>query len=441
MNISLPFNFKYRTYQQKIVDFMRGGGKRWVLMYHRRAWKDKVMFNITVEMAMRKVWGYAYVLPSYAQAKKILWDSLDKDGKSFRDHIPKELLISTNEQELKINLANGSFVQLLWSDKIDSLRGISPAGIVFSEYAFQNPEAWTVMRPILKENGGWALFNSTPNGKNHFFDMFNMAMENENWFCQKLTIDDTKDAEGKAIVTQEDIAEERASGMDEAMIQQEYFCNFDVWAIGSYYGEQMEEARNDNRITQLPFNKDTPVDLYFDLGVNDSFTISFKQNQWQFYNFVNYYESSGKTLEHYFSVIDTYIEEKRGSLGLIYLPHDSKQKAQSYLVSWTTIFEKFEEHYPNKVKYIQKSIDINIDIQQARSIFPQCRFDADNCAQLIRCLDNYRKDWDDKKKVFRNAPDHNWASHWADNFRYFAVSDKKAIKKRSKIFTPSYVWI
>jgi len=84
------------------------------------------------------------------------------------------------------------------------------------------------MRPILKENGGWALFNSTPNGKNHFFDMFNMAMENENWFCQKLTIDDTKDAEGKAIVTQEDIAEERASGMDEAMIQQEYFCNFDV---------------------------------------------------------------------------------------------------------------------------------------------------------------------------------------------------------------------
>lgn len=123
---------------------------------------------------------------------------------------------------MKFTLANGSFIQILGSENIDGLRGISPRGIVFSEYAFHNPTAWDVMRPILKENGGWAIFNSTPNGKNHFYDMYNMAQENDAWFCQRKTAKDT------GMVNDADIEEERKSGMTEEMIQQEYFCSFDV---------------------------------------------------------------------------------------------------------------------------------------------------------------------------------------------------------------------
>ncbi len=157
----------------------------------------------------------------------------------FRSHIPPELIESENSQELKINLKNGSFIQILGSENIDGLRGISPRGIVFSEYAFQNPTAWEVMRPILAENGGWAIFNSTPNGKNHFFELYNMAKDNENWFTQRLTVEDTK------MVRKEYIDEERRNGMSEEMIQQEYYVSFDVGAIGSYYGREMEEARMD----------------------------------------------------------------------------------------------------------------------------------------------------------------------------------------------------
>jgi hypothetical protein len=83
--------------------------------------------------------------------------------------------------------------------------------------------------------------------------------------------------------------------------------------------------------------------MYFDLWVNDNFTISFKQNDWLFYNFVNYYEDNGKTLEHYFWVIDDYIDRKWAKIGKIYLPHDSSQKSHAFLVSWTTIIEKFKE--------------------------------------------------------------------------------------------------
>jgi len=437
MELTLPHNFTYRPYQKDIVNFVRNGWKRAVLLYHRRGGKDKTMWNLTVEMAVREVWGYAYVLPTYAQWKKIIWDSIDKDGNMFRSHIPPQLIESENSQELKINLKNGSFIQILGSENIDGLRGISPRGIVFSEYAFQNPTAWEVMRPILAENGGWAIFNSTPNGKNHFFELYNMAKDNENWFTQRLTVDDTW------MVKKEYIDEERRNGMSEEMVMQEYYVSFDVGAIGSYYGREMEEARADWRIAKLPFNKDVPLDLYFDLWVNDSFTISFKQNDGQFFNFVNYYEDTGKTLEYYFSYIDDYIQEKRAKLGKIYLPHDSKQKSHGFLVSGITIYEKFVARYwAHKVEFIKNEASVNDGIQEVRKLFPRIRFDVDACNQLIKAIDNYKKDWDDTKKIFRDNPRHDWASHWADNLRYFWISKKDEVTRpKPKIYFPSYSWI
>ncbi len=147
-----------------------------------------------------------------------------------------------------------------------------------------------------------------------------MAENNPEWYFQKLSVNDT------GVVSTEYIEEERRNGMSEEMIQQEYFVSFDVGAIGAYYAREIEQARNDGRITKLPFNPDVPVDLYFDLGVNDNFTISFKQNDGQFFNFINYYEDNGKTLEHYFYVIDDWFQRKNGKMGYIYLPHDSAQK-------------------------------------------------------------------------------------------------------------------
>ncbi len=431
MQIEIPHNFRYRDYQKGVVSFLRKWGKRAVNVWHRRAWKDKTYFNLLIEMAVREVGWYAYILPTYAQGKKIIWDSIDKDGKKFRDHIPKDLIAWENGTELKITLVNGSFIQILGSDTIDNLRGISPRWIVFSEYAFQNPTAWEVMRPILAENGWWAIFNSTPNGKNHFYDMCMMAENNPEWYFQKLSVNDT------GVVSTEYIEEERRNGMSEEMIQQEYFVSFDVGAIGAYYAREIEQARNDGRITKLPFNPDVPVDLYFDLGVNDNFTISFKQNDGQFFNFINYYEDNGKTLEHYFYVIDDWFQRKNGKMGYIYLPHDSAQKWQSFLVSWTTIIEKFHQKYPNKVKFIPNKVGINDGIQEARKLFPRVRFDSENCVQLVRCLENYKKDYDDVKKIFRDQPRHDWASHGADNFRYFAVSDKDTeTRPKMKIYVP-----
>ena len=184
--IDIPFNYTPRHYQLPLMQSLDKGIKRAFCFWHRRAGKDKTMINIIMKEAFQKVGIYYYFFPTYTQGKKILWDN-----REMMDHIPKALIDKKNDSEMKIKFVNGSMLQLIGTDNYDAVRGTNPVGCVFSEYAFQNPMAWEVVRPILAENRGWAIFNSTPNGENHAFELFEMANENPKWFCQKLTIDDT----------------------------------------------------------------------------------------------------------------------------------------------------------------------------------------------------------------------------------------------------------
>ncbi len=152
--------FKPREYQKPLIEFMLAGGKRAFAMWHRRAGKDFTMFNLMVRLAVERVGIYYYFLPTYSQGKKIIWDGMTNDGLRFVDCIPKEFVESMNSQELKITLKNGSLIQIIGTDRFDSVRGTNPVGCVFSEYAFQDPRAFAVVSPILRANGGWAIFNS-----------------------------------------------------------------------------------------------------------------------------------------------------------------------------------------------------------------------------------------------------------------------------------------
>jgi len=165
---------------------------------------------------------YYYIFPTYSQAKKAIWDAITIDGLQMLDYIPPETIVSKNSQELKIKLINGSYLQFVGSDNYDSLRGTNPRGVIFSEYAEQYPQAWNeVIRPILAANKGWAVFLSTPKGRNHFYDLYKMAQESPYWFTYRLTLDDTKHIDD---VEMDQIRKE----MSEDMIEQEFYVSFDV---------------------------------------------------------------------------------------------------------------------------------------------------------------------------------------------------------------------
>src|SRR3990172_7775835 len=224
----LPYKYVPRSYQKPFFYAMHyEQKKRACIVWHRRAGKEKTCWNYVITMACERVGSYYYFFPTNIQGRKVLWDGMDASGFPFLSHIPTELLDGDpNQTEMKIRLCNGSLIQVIGTDNYDSARGTNPIGCVFSEYSYQDPRVWDTFRPILAENGGWAIFNFTPNGKNHASDLYEMALKTPEWFCQVLTVLDTVREDGTPIITPEAIQAERIAGMDEEMIQQEFYCSF-----------------------------------------------------------------------------------------------------------------------------------------------------------------------------------------------------------------------
>lgn len=402
--------FLPRQYQLKIFDAIDRGYKRVFALWHRRAGKDISLWNLIAKKAIEEKGLYYYLLPTFTQAKRIIWDGITNDGDRFLSYIPKSIIKNTNATEMKIELINGSIIQLIGTDNYDSIRGTNPRGCVFSEFAFQNPMAWEVVKPILKVNKGWAIFNTTPNGKNHAYELFEIARNSPYWFSERLTINETQ------VLNENDMNNERDEGMSEEMIQQEYYCSFDIGTLGSYYSKQINEARQQYRICAIPIEKTIPVDLWLDLGKNDSTAIIFSQKVGKEIRLVDFYETTGEDIDHYVLML----QEKKYNYGFMHLPHDAYHKR---LESKKSIQEQFEEKGFKTKRVPQASIENGI--QEVRKLFPRFWFEKEKCAHLVRAIENYHKEWDEKAKVFRSYPKHDWSSHPCDALRYLAIGFKE----------------
>lgn len=415
--ITLPHEFSPRVYQLDLLKALDSGYTRAIAAYHRRAGKDKTLFNIVVKKAFERRGTYYYFFPEFSQGRRVIWDGMDGSGMPFRDHIPKELLGGQPlSQDMKIPLVNGSIIQIIGTDKFDKVRGSNPVGCVFSEYAFQNPAAWNVVRPILAENGGWAVFNSTPFGKNHFYKMFIMAQNNPKWFSQLITVEDSLDEDGNRYIPDSVIQEELDSGMSEEMVQQEYYCSFTANSQGFYYLKYIEEADDDDRITDVPYDPTYPVDTWWDIGVGDSTAIWFTQVINRRIHVIDFYQNNTFGLEHYVKELQ--------KLPYIYnahnFPHDMVNVEFGSGRSRFEVADNLFRESGAKLNIVQK-LPIDEGVNAARMILPRCWFDRKRCERGLDALRNYHRQWDDKNQEFKNNPVHDWSSHPADAFRYFAV--------------------
>lgn len=393
---------------------MDNGCKRAVAIWHRRAGKDKTLVNLIIKKALERKGTYYYFFPTYTQGKKILWDGMDRDGFPFRSHIPQEIIKSDHSTELKIILKNGSIIQIIGSDNIDSVVGTNPVGCIFSEYALQNPKGWDFVRPILAENGGWAVFNYTPRGKNHGYDLYVMAKNNPAWFCQLLTINDTK------AISPEFVHAEREAGMSDDLIEQEFYCSFDAAIQGAYYSKQINLARKEGRITNVPYDQSLKVNTVWDLGIGDSTSIWFYQQAGIEIRAIDYYETTGEGLAHYKHVLN----ELNYVYGDHYAPHDIQVRELGTGKSRLEVAKALGINFS-----VAPNIPIDDGIEAARSIFSRCWFDEKKCQHGIDALASYHKEYDDKRREYKIRPVHDWSSHAADAFRYLAVSVKDRFNK------------
>jgi hypothetical protein len=262
MEITLPHKFSPREYQLPLLNALDSGKTRALIVWNRRSGKDKTCFNFMVKKAFEKVGTYFYFLPTYSQAKKVIWDNIDNEGFKMLDHIPKELVKSTNATELKIELRNGSVIQLIAADEFKkSGVGTNPIGVVFSEYSITDPEAWKFVSPILAVNGGWAIFNFTPRGMNHAWTLLQQVKDNNKWFVQTLTVDDTKVLTGEAL-------EEEKRNNPQDLFEQEYYCKF-IEGAGSFFKriDQILIEENDKVIPNHKYQMGVDLAKYQDYTV------------------------------------------------------------------------------------------------------------------------------------------------------------------------------
>jgi hypothetical protein len=421
----LPHNFIPRWYQTKFYNAMADGYKRGVAVWHRRAGKDKTTINILVKEAFKRKGLYFYLFPTYKQAKKAIWYGMDRDGFRFLDHIPTGIRRRTNETEMLVELSNGSIIQVVGSDNYDALMGSNPLGCIFSEYSIQDPRAWEFIKPILRENKGWAFFIYTPRGHTAGYRMYNMALENPDWFCEKLTIDDT------GVLNELDMQAERAEGMSEDLIQQEYYCSFEAALPGAYYAKEMALADKENRITGVPYQPGFVVDTYWDLGYRDSTAIWFGQDAGREVHLIDYYEASGEGLAHYKKIMTDpdYCEKnnvppKNYTYGAHYAPHDIKKHE---LGTGKTLWEQSKTL---GIKFeMMPRLSLSDGIEATRQIIAICWFDRKKCARGIDALRSYRKEYDEEHRAFRLIPVHDWASDGADAFRTLGVCHRFEEKK------------
>jgi phage terminase large subunit len=423
--IKLPHNgWSERPYQQALWDYFRDGGKRAIAIWHRRAGKDDVALHLAACEMHKRVGNVWHCLPEYAQGRKALWTAVNPHtGKRRIDEaFPHELRESTNDTEMFIRMRNKSTWAVIGSDSYNRTVGSSPMGIVYSEWALANPSAWAYHRPIIEENNGWALFITTPRGRNHAFAMFNHALQSSDWFAELLTVEDTGAMTPAALA--EALAEYNAIyGVDagEAFFKQEFYCDFAAALLGAFYSREMAAVRLEERIQPITPLPGVPVNRAWDLGMRDDTSIWFWQavggQLWLF----ECLSASGASLEVWRDRIVELHEEHGWLHGTDYVPHDAK------VIELGTGRTRVETMHALGLKpMLAPDAGLQDGINAARRTLPLCVFHP-RCETVgISALEQYRREWDDEKKCFRQQPLHNWCSDRADAFRYLALSWRQA---------------
>jgi hypothetical protein len=355
------------------------------------------------------------MLPEKEQARKAIWNGIDGQEHRIIDQVfPKDLRVKTVDDEMRIEATCGSMWQVVGSDSYNSLVGANPVGVVFSEYAIGNPAAWDYIRPILAENGGWAIFPYTPRGRNHGHTLFRMAESNPDWFAEILTVDDT------LIIPPEVIQAERDSGMDDDMIQQEYFCSWQGVRQGSIFGQAMQQMRASGRIGVFQYERRYPVNTFWDIGHSDATAIIFHQKIGARHRFIRAYENAGQDLAHFVG----YMKDQGYLYGRHYLPHDAKNVTLSSKSNplgknvWDQLVGLGVS--PTDLVQVPRTPDKWTAINATRIQLDTVEIDAEGCDGLISAMESYHKKWDDTRKCYSNDPVHDWSSNYADAVRQWA---------------------
>ncbi|RWO34745.1 MAG: hypothetical protein EOS10_00125 [Mesorhizobium sp.] len=399
-------------------------------VWHRRAGKDEIVMNAMRELAWKQPGTYWHCFPEQKQARKAIWNGVNGHTGKRRilEAFPPQLIKRMQDDDMFIELNNGATYQLIGSDRYDSTVGSGPKGVAYSEWALSNPAAWAYHSPMIRESKGFAAFITTPRGNNHAKTMYDRALSNPNWFCEKLSIEET------GALSQDDLAEalqeyQDLHGMELGLsfFEQEYLCSFAGAMVGAYFGAEMSKAERAGRLRTVEIDPKYPVHTVWDLGkaVNNPiwcFQVIAGQPR-----IVDFYRPETDDLEDWVKWLND-----KGYHGNDYVPHDI------LVAEWGTKRTRFDTlkllgRHPKRIA----RVSVADGLQAARKTINEAIFHAGDDERGERMqlgvdgLKAYRREWDDELKTFRENPLKDWAEHIGSAFRYLGLSWKDAIPDKA----------
>lgn len=421
--IRLPNNWKPRGYQFDAWSYLERGGRHAELLWHRRSGKDDLSFHWTAVAAHKRVGNYWHMLPQANQARKALWDAVNPHTglRRIYEAFPQELWANHSDHEMFIRFKNGSAWQVVGSDNFNSLVGSPPVGIVFSEWALCDPAAWAYLMPIIEENKGWAIFNTTPRGRNHAYRSLRAAKENAEAFASVLRADQT------GVFTVDQLEKIRLKLMEtyghefgQSIYEQEYMCSFDAANLGAILGRYVTQADRDGRIDDAvqPDPEGAPIEISSDIGFRDTASWWFWQPTREGFNLVNHDSDSGLDASQWIDRLIGELKRVGVKLGRIWLPQDAKAKT---FASRHSPMEQFLEAFGHDVVRVVPQTKKLDQINAARWVIQRCRFAKSECKEGIEGLAAWSFEYDEETKDFSKDPKHDWASHHGDSFAYGAL--------------------
>jgi phage terminase large subunit len=391
-----------------------------VVVAHRRMGKTVSAILHLIDAALnneRKDPRYAYIAPTYAQAKRVAFDYLCE--------YTRPLGAKINIAELRVDFL-GRRISLYGSENGDSLRGQYFDGVVLDEIGDQNPKIWNeIIRPALADRMGWCLFIGTPKGNNHFADFKERAQKTEGWKFLEFKASET------GILADKELVDAKAE-MGDDKYRQEFECSFDAPVEGAYYGSLLNEADEQNRVTTIPHDPVARLVCAWDLGVSDSTCIWVAQIVGKEIQLIDATENHGVGLDYYVSWLRVKGYDKAQQI----LPHDVRVREMS---SGKSRQEVLMEAGLNIT--IAPSLSVADGIQAVRRMLPRCWFDKENTKQGLAALRNYRRHYNEKLNVYFDTPLHDWASHYADSFRYLAVGLNEVDNDWGKPLNINRTWV
>lgn len=426
----IEVEFRVRWYQQSFHRaLVERTHDRLMAVWHRRAGKDEIVLNAISNLADTEIGTYWHCFPEYKQARKAIWNGINAHTGQRRifDHFPPATIKRMQDDDMFIELHSGSTFQLLGSDRYDATVGSGPRGIAYSEWALSNPSAWAYHSPMIRETKGWAAFITTPRGNNHAKAMFDRAQTSPAWFSERLSVEQTRALSEadlqEALLEYQDL---HGEDMGRAFFEQEYLCSWAGAMVGAYFGAEMNRAEREGRIRSVPINPAHPVHTAWDLGkaANNPIWCFQVINGRPF--IVDFYRPHSDDVEEWCEWLN-----ERGYRGTDYVPHDA------IVSDWGTNRTRIEvlqrlKRNPHRIA----RVSVEDGRQAARQTIKEAFFHlggderGERMSLGVEGLKQYRREWDDELKVFRETPVKDWAEHIGSAFRYLGLAWRKVYEPK-----------